>query len=229
MNQDKVWDYFQNQDPDHFLPAIPRLEFLFRAAKAHQSDAKKRVLNIGVGNGWLEKACAAHGWETYSLDPNAAAVKRLEQWGVNGKAGYISQIPYPDNHFDTVFCTEVLEHLPADEMRQALKEIARTLKERGSLIGTVPFRENLWADEVLCPHCGTIFNSEGHLLSFDLDSLRSYFPSDLRVESTKIKYFVNWSLLNFKGKLLALIKKTLLELGVHGSGEKIFFLARKLP
>lgn len=228
MNQDKVWDYFQNQEPDHFLPAVPRLKFLFRAAKARPTEAGARVLNIGVGNGWLEKTCAQHGWETYSLDPNAAAVKRLEQWGITGKAGYITEIPYPDDYFDIVFCTEVLEHLPVDEMRQSLREIARTLKEGGALFGTVPFREDLRADEVVCPHCGTIFNSEGHLLSFDVNSLKIHFPIELQVESTKVKYFVSWASLSVKGKLFALFNKILSMFNIHGSGEKIFFVARKL-
>ena len=46
-------------------------------------------------------------------------------------------IPFPDASFDTVLCTEVLEH--AASPRQLVGEIERVLKPGGTLIATVPF------------------------------------------------------------------------------------------
>jgi SAM-dependent methyltransferase len=46
-------------------------------------------------------------------------------------------IPFPDNHFDHVLCTEVLEH--AEEPGVLMLEMHRVLKPGGSLILTVPF------------------------------------------------------------------------------------------
>jgi SAM-dependent methyltransferase len=45
-------------------------------------------------------------------------------------------IPFKEGSFDSVLCTEVLEHLP--EPGQALKEIKRALKKEGYLYLTVP-------------------------------------------------------------------------------------------
>jgi ubiquinone/menaquinone biosynthesis C-methylase UbiE len=49
----------------------------------------------------------------------------------------ITHIPVPDNNFNAVLCTEVLEHLPEPVL--ALKEFKRILKKGGELIITAPF------------------------------------------------------------------------------------------
>lgn len=49
----------------------------------------------------------------------------------------ISKIPEPDQSFDAILCTEVLEHLPEPVL--ALKEFSRLLRPGGKLILTAPF------------------------------------------------------------------------------------------
>jgi SAM-dependent methyltransferase len=49
----------------------------------------------------------------------------------------ITQITAPDNSFDAVLCSEVLEHVP--EPTHALDEFARLLRPGGTLILTAPF------------------------------------------------------------------------------------------
>ena len=53
--------------------------------------------------------------------------------------------PFPDNTFDTIVCTEVLEHLLFDPMFAA-NEMSRVLKPGGSVLITVP---NTCSDECL--------------------------------------------------------------------------------
>lgn len=45
--------------------------------------------------------------------------------------------PYPDEHFDTVLCCELIEHLPGDPMHM-MSEINRILKPGGALVMTTP-------------------------------------------------------------------------------------------
>ncbi|MDZ4799954.1 MAG: methyltransferase domain-containing protein, partial [Bryobacteraceae bacterium] len=45
--------------------------------------------------------------------------------------------PYPDEHFDTILCCELLEHLPTDPMHM-MCEINRILKPGGHLVITTP-------------------------------------------------------------------------------------------
>ncbi|MBU1107592.1 MAG: class I SAM-dependent methyltransferase [Candidatus Riflebacteria bacterium] len=49
----------------------------------------------------------------------------------------ITSIPEPDNSYDAILCSEVLEHVP--EPTLALKEFYRLLKPGGKLILTAPF------------------------------------------------------------------------------------------
>jgi ubiquinone/menaquinone biosynthesis C-methylase UbiE len=53
----------------------------------------------------------------------------------------ITAIPVPDESFDAILCTEVLEHVP--EPSHALKEFARLLKPGGVMILTAPFGSNV--------------------------------------------------------------------------------------
>lgn len=48
----------------------------------------------------------------------------------------ITEIAYPDNHFDAVICSHVLEHVPED--RKAMRELNRVLKPGGWAIMLVP-------------------------------------------------------------------------------------------
>ena len=48
----------------------------------------------------------------------------------------ITRLPFPDEHFDCVICSEVLEHIPDHET--AAKELVRVLKPKGSLVVSVP-------------------------------------------------------------------------------------------
>jgi SAM-dependent methyltransferase len=48
-----------------------------------------------------------------------------------------ARLPYPDGSFDTVLCTQVLEHVPDAEL--AMAEIARVLRPGGHALVTVPF------------------------------------------------------------------------------------------
>ncbi|TNE55615.1 MAG: SAM-dependent methyltransferase [Bacteroidetes bacterium] len=50
-------------------------------------------------------------------------------------------IPFEDGHFDTVLCTEVLEHVP--NPLSFLEEIHRVLKPHGTLVLSVPFLQLL--------------------------------------------------------------------------------------
>ncbi|MBD1896889.1 class I SAM-dependent methyltransferase [Coleofasciculus sp. FACHB-129] len=227
MQQDKIWDYFQVQSSDIFLQSAPRLNYLFRQVLAIYSHTKPRVLNIGVGNGWLEQKCMEQAWETYALDPSETTIALLEQRGIEGKVGYIEQIPYPDNFFDVVFCSEVIEHLSSEQIQQGLYEIERILKNSGLLVGTVPFKENLFNSQVICPDCGHIFHKWGHQQSFNTHSLAAIFSGNLKVEKLKVIYFVSWSSLNWKGVISALLKKCLSLIGLHGSNGNIFFISKK--
>ncbi len=88
MSQDKIWDNFQVAAVESFDEALPRLNSLFKPAMKMSQGGNVRVLDIGVGNGWLERKCMKQGFETHALDPSAATVAGLVSEGIAAKAGY---------------------------------------------------------------------------------------------------------------------------------------------
>lgn len=60
--------------------------------------------------------------------------------------GSVEAIPFPDAHFDSILCTQVLEHVPHPHI--AMKEISRVLKSGGYCLLTVP----MWNELHEVPH-----------------------------------------------------------------------------
>lgn len=169
--QDNIWEHYQNQAVGSFDLSYPRLRFL-----AELCPSGTKVLNIGVGSGYLEKLLVARGVEVYSLDPSRESIERLKAelslGSDRARQGYCSNIPFEDFHFDKVVMTEVLEHIPQEKLSATLNEVRRTLKPNGEFTGTVPFREDLKSNEVICPQCQSQFHRWGHVKSYDVMSLR---------------------------------------------------------
>lgn len=224
-SQDSIWEYFQNELPESFSGSIARLRFLAKKVKP-----KGKVLNIGVGGGTFEDIAISLGLDVYSLDPSERTINGLRQkYGVNEKAqvGYSQEIPFTDNFFDAVVISEVIEHLPEEVLWKTLEEIYRVLIPNGLLVGTVPARENLIEQTVVCPHCGSNFHRWGHLQNFDTNSMRVLLSMHFKIEELYERPFVTWSNLNWKGFILSFIKVLLYFTGIHGSNENIVFIARK--
>jgi len=175
MSQEKIWQYFQGDGVQNFDEAVPRLEHLYKRARKLSGGRQLHVLNIGVGNGWLERRCHREGWSVAAIDPGHEAVEALVEDGIDGHVGLIEDMPFEADKFDVVFCSEVLEHLSDEQLTSGLLEIGRVLKKDGILIGTVPYRENLLESLVVCPDCGKRFHRWGHQQSFDKENLNKAF------------------------------------------------------
>lgn len=80
-------------------------------------------LNFGCGNRF------ATGWVNIDFHSSDASVKR-----VNLLRGF----PYPDNHFDGVYSSHVLEHFTSEQAQFLLGEANRVLKPDGILRIVVP-------------------------------------------------------------------------------------------
>jgi len=73
-DQDKIWDFFQNERPESFEASVPRLAFL-----ARQVPRGASVLNIGVGAGIFEQIAAKSGLNIHALDPSERSIATLRE------------------------------------------------------------------------------------------------------------------------------------------------------
>jgi SAM-dependent methyltransferase len=227
MNQDVIWDYFQNEGVEAFGQASPRLEFLLR-----QLRRADRALNIGVGSGAFEQMAARNGIDIWALDPSERAVEKLRAdlgLGERARVGYSQSLPFPDDYFDAVIMSEVIEHLEKEVREASLVEASRVLRPGGRLIGTVPARERLEESEVVCPKCGERFHRWGHQASFDMSSMSTLLQGEFIVETVQEIFFNDWDSASWGRRLTGLVKKFLSwrGLGPYGTARSIFFVARK--
>lgn len=224
MEQKHIWDYFQGDAVSSFDGNLPRMVYLLKLISAEET----RILNVGVGNGAFEKLAINEGKDIFSLDPSDVAIDRLvSELNMEGRAkvGLSQKIPFPDDYFDVVVISEVLEHLDDRVLDKTLREIKRVLKLNGRMIGSVPARENLNEQIVICPKCGDQFHRWGHVQSFNKIRIRRLLERDFEIVKVSEKYFVFWSQLNFKGKCVALAKMMFFMMGIHGSSETLVFIA----
>src|SRR5262249_26122130 len=82
--------------------------------------AAKNVLEIGVGSGVVSYCLRKSGVNvtTYDLDASLGP----------DHVGSVTEMPFPDNAFDALLCTEVLEHMPFEHSEQAIREIFRVTR-----------------------------------------------------------------------------------------------------
>jgi ubiquinone biosynthesis O-methyltransferase len=106
-----------------------------------------RILDVGCGSGLNSNAMAAMGHRVCGIDLSEAAIERYRSYGFEGQARDLEQgIDYPDDSFDVVFCSEVIEHMTSPEV--LVSEMKRVLKPGGRLVLTTP-NSAFWLYRVL--------------------------------------------------------------------------------
>lgn len=111
---------------DHF-----RLQFIEFAFGRY--GKKNELLDLGCGLKPFKKIYAKYSITSLGIDvATSPHIKSEVDVIYDGK-----NIPFENNRFDYVLCTEVMEHVP--EPAEFLKEIHRIMKKEGILIMTTPF------------------------------------------------------------------------------------------
>ncbi len=103
-----------------------------------QTDAQS-VLDAGCGEGFVTRYLAQQNpaWRLTGVDLSREAIAYAqEHFGELARfcTGSLYKLPFSDNSFDTVLCSEVLEHL--DDTRRAVNELKRVA--RRYVLITVP-------------------------------------------------------------------------------------------
>jgi len=145
------------------------------------SEGKSRcvILDVGVGLGRLF-APLPTSFEKYGMDISMDYLKIAQSKGIDVCYSLVDDMPYKENFFDVVVCTDVLEHVL--DLNLACAKILSVLKTNGILIVRVPYRENL-----------SVYLSEDypyefvHIRNFDEYSLKLLFQKVFGCEVRQYK------------------------------------------
>ena len=172
-------DYYQKGVERNFLQRMWHTNKL-NTILALIEDTPKKVLDVGCASGWFLSNIAAkfprasyYGIDIY--DKGIAYAKLLYP-NIQFKVADAHAIPFPNETFDLIICTEVLEHV--DDPKGALLEMRRVLTKNGKVIieldsGTVLFSIvwYLWRKAY-----GRVWN-DSHLHSFTARKLEQVTTS----------------------------------------------------
>lgn len=145
------------------------VELVNKYTKQFEKDFK--ILDVGVGLGRLLERINTQ--EKYGLDISFDYLKQAKIKGIEVCLAKIEDMPYKEDLFDCVVCTDVLEHV--FDLNDSIQKILKVLKEDGVLIIRVPYKEDLshyLSDE--CPY------ELVHLRNFDEYNLELLFKKIFR-------------------------------------------------
>ncbi|HEX2090162.1 MAG TPA: methyltransferase domain-containing protein [Actinomycetota bacterium] len=102
-------------------------------------DGSTRILDIGCGSSRILQSLP----QAVGLDMQIRKLRWLRAPGRQLVQGSLSQLPFEDESFDAVICSEVIEHIPREEID--LTDMVRVLAPGGALVlGTPDYGTWTW-------------------------------------------------------------------------------------
>lgn len=124
------------------------------------------VLDVGASTGLIDSFLAPHFGSVHGIDIDASAIAHAQsrfaaQGNLHFKQGDAMDLPYPENHFDIVICSQIYEHVPdADRM---MANIHKVLKPGGVCYFAAGNRLDIHEHHYNLPFLSAIPRPLGHL------------------------------------------------------------------
>lgn len=174
-------------------PLVKKLlsRFIYDVSKTLSSlnlKTNSKILDAGCGNGFLMKELKKNSSLTkfYGLDILKDSISYAKKLNPDSRffVGNVTDMPFKDDYFDLIICSEVIEHLKNPET--ALKEIQRTTKKYAIIC--LPYEPFFTIANLLrLKYLKTLGNYPGHIHKFGKQSLcntlKKYF-NKIKIKSS---------------------------------------------
>jgi SAM-dependent methyltransferase len=138
-----------------------------------------KVLDVGVGLGRLLEKLPVD-IEKYGIDISEGYLNIAKDKQITCFYSKIEDMPFEDESFDLIVCTDVLEHV--FDLYDCSAKIINCLKKDGTFIVRVPYKENL--EGYMDPAYPYEYV---HLRNFDENNLKIFFTKIFKLK------FLSWS------------------------------------
>ncbi len=135
----------------------------------------KLILDVGCGNGVYTNLIEPYRFKV-GLDLSRIALQQITAPHLQADA---SSLPFEDHSFDASLSMEMLEHLPQPNYQAALNELRRVA--RRYILITVPYKEKLSYNMVICPVCKHAFHPYNHVRAYHRNDFTTLFGNHTRL------------------------------------------------
>lgn len=156
MKRDEIKKFFDKMsiDRDEHLVSDPILNYeqemrqktVIELLNPSKNDL---ILDLGCGNARDIETFSKRGTRCVGIDLSEGMIKEARRKAkrenlenVEFIVGDAIKLPFKDNTFDKVSCSETIEHIP--NWKKAAKEMKRVLKKDGLLVITTPNKKSLY-------------------------------------------------------------------------------------
>lgn len=146
----------------------------------------QKILDVGCGSGVLMNKIKNIGRHIIvGTDLSAEAIRIVrEDLKLDCFVGSVTNLEVEDKSYDTVICSEVIEHLFEEDLEKAFSELVRISKE--TIIISTPFLESLDYHHIKCSKCKTLFHPAGHIRKIN----KSFLASNIQKYTSNYTFYL---------------------------------------
>lgn len=166
INTKKYWDKTWNKGRK--MPSIYIKRW--QVVSSYINDKDKKIIDVGCGVGWLLAYLREQGYKNLTgTDFSGEAVEQCKKLGFNAFVSDCQDMREIQDHtYDTVICTETLEHIENPE--RCFQELYRIARE--SMIISIPYKNQITSPE--------------HIWSFSFSDILQWFEKIPNVDNMEV-------------------------------------------
>ena len=177
-----AYHFYSKQKPDYLSKMDKESDYWQTIYSWRYNQVKKylkidcpNVLDVGSSGGFFLNVAKNKGASVYGIEPSEQAANYCKnKFGIEVKADIYERCEYPENFFDVIHISLVLEHLL--DPKHFITWAKNILKKDGILIIEAPFEfnqlQNILVKEMQYPHW--YFSYPDHINYFSIDSLTKF-------------------------------------------------------